>query len=173
MKSAIAALGLAATLVAAGPVMAQQAKNAGQQAFVKEAIQGDLAEVQLGQLAQEKAGNNQQLSQFGKMLVNDHSAHKQKAEALARNLGVAPPTSPNAKQQQTYEQLSKLSGEQFAKKFATDAVADHQKDISHYSTEAKSSNAQVAHFAQETIPVLKKHLQTAEALEKSASSAKE
>src|SRR5690242_1049338 len=46
--------------------------------FVMEAIQGDMAEVKMGQLAQEK-GESQAVKQFGETLVNDHGAHQQKA----------------------------------------------------------------------------------------------
>jgi putative membrane protein len=173
MKLMIAAA-IAAALAATAPAFAQQPPkdgNAAQAGFVREAIQGDIAEMQLGKLAQDKSGNNKQLADFGKMIENDHSANKVRAEALARELNVAPPGSPNAEQQNTYEQLSQLQGDAFAKTFAADAVAEHQKDIASFKQEAQSSNPQIAEFAQRTLPVLEKHLRAAEALEKASGAA--
>lgn len=190
MKYSLAALGLSAALVAAGPVLAQQTYQhqtrpqpthpqqaavqvgVSPQAFLKGAIQGDLAEMQLGRLAQQKAGNNKQLQQFGEMLQNDHAANKRKAQAVAKEMGVAVPGSPNAEQQHTYQQLSQLEGPEFERQFASHMVADHQRDVAKFTIESKSSNPQIAQFAQGTLPVLKKHLQHAEALEKSTGSSK-
>lgn len=185
MKYTLAALGLSTALVAAGPVLAQQTRpqqthpqqaavqaGVSPQAFLKGAIQGDLAEMQLGRLAQQKAGNNKQLQQFGEMLENDHAANKQKAQAVAKQLDVAVPGSPNAEQQHTYQQLSQLEGPEFERQFASHMVADHQRDVAKFTIESKSSNPQIAQFAQATLPVLKKHLQRAEALEKSTGSSK-
>ena len=169
MKTGIAVLGVATALAMAAPTWAQtkQVADAGQQAFVRAAIQGDLAEVQMGRLAQAKAGGNKQLQRFGQTLVTDHSANRTKAEALARQLNVAPPGSPKAEQQHMYQELSRLQGAQFEKKFASAMVADHRRDVAKFQAETKSPNPQIAQFAQATVPVLKKHLRDAEALAKS------
>ena len=70
------ALGLAMTL-GVGQSAAQDGKS-----FITEAIQGNYAEVAMGQLAQ-KNGQNAELKSFGKTLVEDHSAANEKAEAAA------------------------------------------------------------------------------------------
>jgi putative membrane protein len=49
------------------------AQDAASQNFVKEAIEGNLAEVQMGQLAK-KQGGSEGVRAFGDMLENDHSA---------------------------------------------------------------------------------------------------
>ena len=78
-------------------------------------------------------------------------------------MGVTPPTAPNAKQKTAYERMSKLSGARFDKQFAQAAVKDHKQDIAMYEREAKSKGP-LASFAQETLPTLRKHLQTAQAI---------
>jgi len=133
------------------------------QAFMKEAIQGDLAEVQMGQLAQEK-GQSQEVKQFGKMLQQDHGQHLQQAQQMAQRIGVTPPTDPNAKQKAMHDKLSKMSGAQFDKAFAQDMVKDHKEDIAKYQKEAKSKGP-LAEFAQQTVPVLQKHLKTAQSFQ--------
>jgi putative membrane protein len=52
-------------------------------------------------------------------------------------------------------------------------VADHKKDIAAYKKETKSKNQTAAAYANETMPTLQKHLQTAQSLQKGARSAKQ
>jgi putative membrane protein len=132
------------------------------QRFMTEAIQGDLSEVKMGKLAQEK-GQGDNVKQFGKMLEQDHLEHLQKAKKIADKTGLKTPTEPNAKQQRMYQKLGSLSGSKFDTAFARDMVSDHEKDIGKYRKEANSSS-DVADFAKQTVPVLQKHLQAAEAL---------
>jgi putative membrane protein len=133
------------------------------QAFLKEAVEGDMAEVKMGQLAQQN-GQSQDVKSFGQMLQQDHGQHLQQAQQQAQQMGVTPPSEPNAKQKAAYDRLSKMSGAQFDKAFAKDMVKDHKEDIAKYQKEAKSKGP-LANFAQQTVPVLQKHLQTAQSLE--------
>jgi putative membrane protein len=141
---------------------AQKASKA-DQAFMKEAIEGDMAEVKMGELAQQK-GQSQDAKQFGQMLQQDHSQHLQQAQQMAQQLGVTSPSEPNAKQKQAYDRLSKMSGARFDRAFAQDAVKDHKADIAKYQKEAKSKGP-LAQFAQQTVPTLQKHLQAAQSLQ--------
>lgn len=132
------------------------------QHFMTEAIQGDLAEVKMGKLAQEK-GQADSVKQFGKMLEEDHSEHLQKAQQIAEKNGLKAPSEPNAMQQRAYQKLSALPAGQFDAAFARDMVRDHEKDVSKFRKEA-NSRSDLADFAKQTVPVLEKHLQAAEAL---------
>jgi putative membrane protein len=148
---------------ASGTQAAAQKPSKADQAFVKEAIEGDMAEVKMGELAQQK-GQSQDVKQLGQMLQQDHSQHLQQAQQMAQQLGVTPPTQPNAKQKQAYDRLSKMTGAQFDKAFAKDAVKDHKADIAKYQKEAKSKGP-LAQFAEQTVPTLQKHLQAAQSAE--------
>lgn len=132
------------------------------QHFMTEAIQGDLAEVDMGKLAQEK-GQTNKVKQFGQMLEHDHSANLRHARQVASRNGLKTPSEPNAMQRSLYGKLSRLPNNRFDAAFARDMVRDHKKDISKYRKEAKSGSP-LAEFAKQTIPVLQKHLRTAEAL---------
>jgi putative membrane protein len=132
------------------------------QTFLNDAVQGDLAEINMGKLAQQK-GQSQGVKNFGQMLEQDHSQHLQKAKQTAEQMGVTPPSEPNAKQKKMYDHLSSLSGPQFDRQFAQEMVTDHKEDIGKYQKEAKSKGP-LGDFAQQTIPTLQKHLQTAESL---------
>jgi putative membrane protein len=165
--SILAAAAIAFSL-ASGSAFAQGAD----QKFIKEAIEGNLAEVQMGQLAQQN-GASQGVKDFGQMLVTDHGQANTKAQSVASALNVTPPTEPNAKQKKDYDKMSKLNGAAFDKAFAQHMVADHKKDIAAFQKETKSKNQTVAGFASETLPTLQKHLQTAQSLQKGGRSAKQ
>ncbi len=162
MHASLAALGialLAANVATAAPKDQLSTKD---QHFVTEAIQGDLAEIKMGQLAQQN-GQSDQVKQFGKTLEQDHSDHLQKAQQIAQQNGMRVPDEPTAKQQANYEHMSSMSGAKFDSAFAKDMVQDHQKDIGKYDKEA-SSGSTLSDFAKQTLPVLKKHLQMAESI---------
>jgi putative membrane protein len=158
----VAAVGLSFSAVTAEAQGTKASKA--DQMFIKDAMEGDLAEMNMGKLAQEKA-QRQGIKDFGKMLEQDHGEHSQKVQSKAQELGVTAPKEPNANQKATYDRLSKLSGEKFDGLFVREMVSDHKKDIGKYELEAKSKSS-LADFAKETLPTLQHHLQTAEALEK-------
>jgi putative membrane protein len=153
-------VGLAATVACASPAYAQDKAS---QKFIKEAIEGNLAEVQVGRLAQQK-GQSEGVKSFGQMLATDHGQANQKAIQVASQIAVAPPTEPNAKQKKVYDKLSKLSGDQFDRTFASEMVKDHKKDIKEFEKAAKTGSGPAPTFANETLPTLRKHLETAQAL---------
>ena len=136
------------------------------QAFLKKAIEGNFAEIQIGQLAQQK-GQNEGVKKFGQMLSDDHAAANQKAIDAAKSMGMTPPDGPRA----DYEKMSKMSGAQFDRDFAMHMVADHQKDIAEYKKEANQADA-AGEYAQGQLDTLQKHLETAKSLRSSKTSSR-
>jgi putative membrane protein len=136
--------------------------------FLKKAIEGNYAEIQMGKLAQQN-GQNEDVKKFGQMLSDDHSAANQKAMDAAKSLGMTPPDGPNSKQKAEYEKMSKMTGARFDRGFAAQMVADHQKVLAEYKKEAKLSDA-AADYAKGQIDVLQKHLDTAKSLQSTKSS---
>ena len=160
---------LAAGIIAAAVTTSAFAQGADQK-FIKEAIEGNLAEIQMGQLAQQN-GQSQGVKDFGQMLETDHSQANTKAQSDAQSLNVTPPNTPNAQQKKEYDKMSKMNGAAFDKAFAQHMAADHKKVIAAFQKETKSKNQTVAAFASETLPTLQKHLQTAQSLQKGGKSA--
>jgi putative membrane protein len=145
--------------------MAPQGQNAqklskADQAFLKEAIETDMAEVQMGQLAQQK-GQSQDVKQLGQAMQQDHSKNLQQAQQLAQQNGMTPPSAPNAKQKQMHDSMSKMSGDKFDRQFARDMVKGHKQALSKFEKEAKGKGP-LALYAQQTVPALQKHLQMAQ-----------
>jgi putative membrane protein len=134
----------------------------GDKTFITKAIQGNLAEVDMGKLAQ-KQGGSQGVRDYGMTLQQDHSAALQKAKAAAKAAGVTPPSAPSSQQKADYDHLAKMSGPQFDRAFLEHMVKDHKKDISEYEKAAKNKD-QIGSYASEALPTLRKHLQTAESL---------
>ena len=132
-------------------------------AFVTDGIKGDTAEVAIGQLAAQK-GSTQAVKDFGNMLVTDHGGHKQKLIDLAGSAGITVPTEPAEAGHATLLKLQGLSGPAFDKAFASSLVDSHHKGIAKNEAQAKSGDPQTAAIAQQTLPVLKKHLEMAEKL---------
>src|SRR5437763_7001951 len=118
---AILAAGIMAASVSGAAALAQSGQK-----FIKEAIEGNLIEVQMGQLAQKTAAS-QEVKDYGQMLVTDHGQANTKATEVANSLNVSPPSEPNAKQKKDYAKMSKLNGAAFDKAFAQHMVADHKK----------------------------------------------
>jgi putative membrane protein len=140
------------------------------QTFLKKAIEGNYAEIQLGELAQKNAQNDD-VKKFGKMLVDDHTAANEKALDAAKKIGVTAPTEPNAKQKAEHEKMAKLTGVTFDRTFVRHMIEDHQKDLAEYRTEAKQKDA-AGEYASSQIDVLQKHLDTAKSLSASRSASK-
>lgn len=132
--------------------------------FLKEAIQGNLGEVKVGALAQQK-GTSRAVKDFGATLEKDHAAANRKAISAAQSLGMSPPNEPGPEQKKVYQKLAGLSGQQFDQQFVAAMVEDHRKDIKKYSAEAGKSDGQASSYAQQVLPDLRKHLAMAERIQ--------
>jgi putative membrane protein len=120
-----------------------------------------MAEVKLGQLAQDK-GSNEAVKDFGKKMVDDHSAANDKLKSVAADQKIKLPEAMSKTDQATYDRLSGLSGDAFDKAYARDMVNDHVKDIAAFKREAADGkNDAVKSFASETLPTLQMHLKMA------------
>jgi putative membrane protein len=134
--------------------------------FAKEAAQGGMAEVKLGQLAQEK-GSNDAVKSFGKRMVDDHSKAGDKLKEVAAKESITLPTDISAKDQATYDRLAKLNGAAFDRAYAKGMVADHQTDVAAFQKEANGGkNDSLKSFASETLPTLQDHLKEAKEMMK-------
>ncbi len=164
LRKSIVAASLVALALSSAAVQAQDkpAADKDSQKFISNAIEGDIGEVDAGQLAQHK-GKSEAVKQYGAMLVRDHGAHKDKAIAVANQLGVKPPTGSSVSAKATYLKLKVLSGDTFDRSFARSMVSDHQADIKMYQAQSAKNDA-AGQLAKETLPILQHHLQEAQAL---------
>jgi putative membrane protein len=126
--------------------------------FFKNAAEGGMSEVELGQLAQTKA-SSPAVKDFGAMMVKDHSAANDKLKALAASEGVSLPDSPSMMQKASKTKLM-MSGDSFDKSYIKGMIADHKEDIKEFQKEvAEGKDPQAKAFASATLPTLQMHLQ--------------
>ena len=133
--------------------------------FISDAIKGDNSEVILGQIAAEK-GANEGIRSFGNTLETEDAKAKKQALAVAKKLGVTPPTGMTDEAKAEREKLRDLSGEAFDREFASYMVKDHEKDIAEFKEKAASGDSRVSRMAKMQIPALEKHLKIAQGLSK-------
>jgi putative membrane protein len=142
-------------------MQAQQAGMSGNmqdKAFVSKALEGGMAEVQLGQLAAEK-GSSDDVKQFGQKMVSDHTRLGDQMKQVAQQIGVAPPTTVSKKDKELMVKLQGLSGAQFDNAYIVAMVKDHKKDAEEFKSEAQQSqNPAVQQAAQQGSQVIDEHL---------------
>jgi len=132
--------------------------------FMMKAASGGMMEVELGQMAQQKA-QSQRVKDFGAMMVRDHTKANNELKALAATKNVSVPASMTEEHQEHVTGIGKKSGKDFDKAYMSMMVDDHQKDISDFDNESNNgSDAEVKAFAAKTLPVLRTHLESAKSV---------
>lgn len=150
----------AALMVVAGALPAAAMDDS---TFLQTVIGVNLAEIQMGQLAQTNS-QDAGVKAYGQMLVTDHTAANQKATALAQAANVQVPNAPSAADQDAYNQVKGLTGTDFDKMFLQDMVKGHTDAIAMFKDKADDSTNDVSSFAKDTLPTLQKHLDQANSL---------
>jgi putative membrane protein len=153
---AIAVIGASAPIV-----YADQTVSGGDKKFFMEAASGGMIEVELGQLAQQKA-QAVTVKDFGMRMVTDHSKANDELKALAQQKNLQMPTQLEGKYRSMIDKLTKLSGSDFDKKYMKMMVKDHNKDVKEFRKAGKKvKDADLNAWAVKTLPTLEQHLQQA------------
>jgi putative membrane protein len=146
-------------LVCAMPLGAFAASNP-DAAFFKNAAEGGIFEVQVGQIAQDK-GTAQSVKDFGAMMVKDHTAANDKLQALAASKNVSLPTSASVGQMASKAKLDVLSGDTFDKSYVKGQLKAHRDTIALFKKEiASGQDPDAKAFASATLPTLRTHLKS-------------
>ncbi|CAN5434961.1 hypothetical protein BH10ACI4_BH10ACI4_19670 [soil metagenome] len=116
--------------------MGNAAETMREKMFLRKAAAGGMAEVQLGQLATEKAQADD-VKAFGQKMVTDHTALIEKMKPFADAKGVSAPKKISKDDQAEYEKLSGLSGAEFDTEYVTFMVKDHHKDLKEFTEAAQ------------------------------------
>jgi putative membrane protein len=136
--------------------------TSGDRTFMTQALRDNMAEVELGKLASEKASNDS-VKQFGKRMVDDHGKAVDELKTLAADKGVTAPTDLDATHKKLHDRLSKLSGAEFDRVYVDEMVKDHRKDVKAFQQEAdKAKDPDLKSWASKTLPTLQDHMKTVE-----------
>jgi len=130
--------------------------------FATNAAQGGMAEVELGRLATQRAGDVS-VREFGARMVADHGRANSELKSIAGQKGIQLPTELNSAQKSEMDKLSKMSGAEFDKEYMSAMLKDHETDVKDFDTQAKEGNdPEIKAFAGKTLPTLQQHLQMAQ-----------
>jgi putative membrane protein len=132
--------------------------------FYRDAAEGGMAEVAMGNLAQQKA-QSPSVKDFGAQMVKDHSATNEKLKALAQSKNITLPANPSVTEMEMKDQLQALSGQSFDKSYIKGMIKDHEEDIAEFKKEATSGKDPDARaFASAALPTLEAHLKKIQAI---------
>lgn len=131
-------------------------------AFVRQALQGGMAEVQLGQLALQKS-SNPDVKQFAQKMIDDHTKLGNQMKDVAMQMNVKLPDSISSKDKSTIAKLNALNGEEFDKAYIKDMVKDHKQDQKDFKQEAtNTSNPALGAAVSQGEQIISQHLQMIE-----------
>jgi predicted outer membrane protein len=139
--------------------MAADPSGADPAMFVKKAALGGMTEVELGKLAQSKS-QDAKIKAFADRMVKDHGKANTELAGIAKGKGLEVPMSLDAEHQSMVKELSAKSGSDFDAAYSKHMVMDHAKTIALFQGAAKNSDADLAAFAEKTLPTLKEHEET-------------
>jgi putative membrane protein len=107
--------------------------------FLRKVAAGGIAEVQLGELATQKAGA-QDVKDFGQKMVTDHTALNNEMAPIADSMGITLPKKLSKEDQAEYNKLNTMSGDDFDIEYVSFMVKDHHLDLREFRTEAASTS---------------------------------
>jgi putative membrane protein len=133
--------------------------------FLMDAAEINLEEIQLGQLAQQK-GVSQEVKDLGKMLAESHTKALNELTSLASSKSIAVPTTPTEAVQNTFQNMSEKTGDEFDKAYCNKMVQGHKDAIDKFEKAAEESkDADIRNWASNKLPELRDHLNHAQACE--------
>jgi putative membrane protein len=132
--------------------------------FIRKASQSHLQEIDMGQLAQDKASNSE-VKDYAKMIVNDHKKALKDLNSIMDKYYVDH-ANLEAKDQAHLNRLNKLTTVLFDSSFLDMMVTSHKKALENYQSAMNSAqNPDLKNHITDTTPTIEKHLNRAEQLQ--------
>jgi putative membrane protein len=133
--------------------------NSSDQQFVKDMVAGNIGEIKLAQLAEEKAATKD-VKDLGKMLVKDHTSVLDELKSYASKKNIDVPTEEAQDAKDAYNDFSKKSGKDFDKDWCDLMETKHKAGITKFEEVANDNNAdpELKSIVNKTLPTLRSHL---------------
>ena len=129
--------------------------------FINQAAQIGMLEVQLGQLATQRASTNT-VKQYGQRMVNEHTQANQQLMQLAAQKGVTPPTNLDNQHKAVMNRISNLSGANFDDAYMKEMIDSHNQAIALFQAQSQQGqDPDLKAWATKLVPNLQAHLQMA------------
>lgn len=127
------------------------------QTFLTIAAEEQQIEIALGQLAAQRAQNDQ-VKEFGSQMVEDHKKVRREAEQLASKHRVPLPTKLTTENKQKVDELSKLSGHEFDRAYMNFALHNHETAFEQYQEHINTMRyPDLREYFTSTLPILEAH----------------
>jgi len=134
--------------------------------FVLDVAKDGMAEIDIGNLASEKATSDD-VKKFAQRMVTDHGKANDELKTLAQSKNITLPAGVDAKAKATHDRLAKLSGPAFERAYMQDMVAGHRKAVAAFKKESTSGkDPEVKAWATKTLPTIEEHLKMAQDIAK-------
>lgn len=132
--------------------------------FLTEAASGNMMEIQLGELAQQKA-TNARVKEYAAMIVRDHTRANEELRTITQGRNVTISNTMEDKHRRKLDQLRDKEGVEFDRAYMKHMVDDHQEDIRKYEEMAReASDPAIRNYANTTLTTLRAHLEQAKAI---------
>ena len=137
------------------------------QSFIRKTLEDDVAQEQMGQLAEQKSQSDD-VKQFGQKMAQIHQQLTSQLAPVAKKLGVDEPKQPSKKDRQEIQKMQALSGADFDAAFIRAMLHTQQDDVKIFKSEEQAAqDATVQQLAKMDEPVLSQHLQILEQIAQS------
>jgi putative membrane protein len=134
--------------------------------FIKEAAMSDMTEIEAAKIAQQKG--NAEEKKFAEMMLADHTKTSTELKSMVPdNLKAAIPATLDDASQKEIAKLRDAKADNFASEYDSMQVSAHKDAVSLFERYANGGdNPKLKDWAGKTLPVLKHHLEMAQALDK-------
>lgn len=130
--------------------------------FVNEAASSSKLEVELGQMAQEKA-QSQEVKDFAQMMVNDHRQANDNLQSAIQDNNLNLPQTLKEDHREKMEDLREKSGQEFDKEYMSMMVDMHEKDIDKYEDmRDEVQDPELQNWIDNTLNTLRQHHEQAQ-----------
>ena len=141
-------------------------------AFVSNAVQGDMYEIQAAKMAEQRS-KNPEVKAFAKMMAADHTKLSHEMKPLIAAAGQTPPTDLDQRRKGFLDNLKAASDADFDKTYMDQQVAAHDEALTLMQGYAKDgSDAGLKAAAGKAVPTVQKHSDKAKQIQAALSAAK-
>ena len=138
--------------------------------FIHKAAEASMTEVEFGKVA-EKNGQREDVKTFASHMVKDHGKANDNLKSVATKMNAPFPEKIRPKHQFKIDKMSKMTGAAFDTAYINAMVQDHQNAVAGFEKgRGEVSNADLKKFIDDTLPVLKEHLEMAKKMQSAKSS---
>ena len=128
--------------------------------FIQDQLEDATAEINLSQLAAERTADPQ-VKEFAERLVREHQTVTDELKKAAASTNAAvEPAEPDTDHKNAQEELSKLTGKEFDRKYLDTMIEEHEEAVKEL-TPADAESAELREWVAKTLPKVRQHLEMA------------